>query len=144
MKKNKQLFINFLLFVVFVLTISFSACDDTLTATDLDNREIPDSNIDYYVHIQPIFTIKCATSFCHDNQTRAGGLSLTNHANATADPSIVLPGDPEVSKMIWAIEGTGGVEPMPPPGSAPPLTQEQIEGVRTWIQEGARVAPPNQ
>ena len=141
MKNGKQSAINIFLISVFLLLILFSACDDSVTASDIDNRTIPESNIDYYEHIQPIFTIKCATSFCHDDQSRAGGLSLTNYANTTSDPSIVFPGDPEVSKLIWAIEGTGGVSPMPPAGAAPPLTDDQIRGIRTWIQEGAKVSP---
>lgn len=115
-----------------------SGCDDTITSDELDKRVIPDSNIDYYTHIQPIFSVKCASSFCHDDGTRAGGLSLTSYGNATADLSIVFPGDPSVSKLVWAIEGTGGTQPMPPPGAAPPLTENQIKGIKTWIAEGAK------
>ncbi len=131
-----------LLFASFSLMITVTSCDDSVTADEIDSRTIPDQNVDYYEHIQPVFNLKCATSFCHDDQTRAAGLSLTSYANATADPNIVFPGDPEVSKLVWAIEGTGGVEPMPPPGPIAPLTENQVKGIRTWIQEGARVSPP--
>ncbi len=143
MKLSKNLLINITLLVIFFSLILFTSCDDTVTASDIDKRTIPESNIDYYENIQPIFTVKCATTYCHDDQSRAGGLSLTNWANATADPSIVFPGDPDVSKLVWAIEGTGGVQPMPPAGYAPPLTQDQIRGIRTWIQEGAKVSADN-
>jgi len=27
---------------------------------------------------------------------------------------------------------------MPPQGAAPPLTDNQIQGIRTWIDEGAK------
>lgn len=140
MNNLKITFINTSLLIAFFSFLLIAACDDTITSDDIDSRTIPDSNVDYYEHIQPIFTVKCATSFCHDDQNRAGGLSLTSWANATADLTVVFPGDPDVSKLIWAIEGTGGVEPMPPPGAVPPLTENQIQGVRTWIQEGAKVS----
>lgn len=139
----KIIFINSALAITFFSFLFIAACDDTVTSDDIDSRTIPDSNVDYYEHIQPIFIVKCASSFCHNDQNRAGGLSLTSWANATADPTIVFPGDPDVSKLIWAIEGTGGVEPMPPPGAAPPLTENQIQGIRTWIQEGAKVSADN-
>lgn len=130
-----------LLLIVFMFAII--ACDDTITNEEIDNRTIPSSNVDYYEHIQPVLSIKCATSFCHDDGSRAGGLSLTNYQNTTSDITIVFPGDPDLSKLVWAIEGSGGTQPMPPAGAAPPLTENQIKGIRTWIAEGARPAAKN-
>ncbi len=138
MKKYQFYYYNLLFILIFVFTILFSACDDTITSDELDNRTIPSSNVDYYEHIQPVLTVKCATSFCHDDGNRAGGLSLTTYSNVTSDLTIVFPGDPDLSKLVWAIEGTGGTQPMPPAGQAPPLTENQIKGIRTWIAEGAK------
>jgi hypothetical protein len=53
-------------------------------------------------------------------------------------PGIVDPGNIETSRMVWRIEGIG-VELMPPIGSLVlPLTKNQVEGVKTWIKEGAK------
>ena len=138
MKKN----IVYLSLLSLLLIVFVTACDDTVQPEDIDGRNIPDSNIDYIQHIQPIFNLKCATAMCHDNQTRAGGLSLTSYANTTSDALIVFPFQPESSRLVWAIEGTSGANPMPPPGSTViPLTQKQIDGIKTWIREGAKVSP---
>ena len=39
------------------------------------------------------------------------------------------------SRLVGAVEGIGNF-PMPPVGY-PPLTENQIKGIRTWIKEGA-------
>ncbi len=126
--------INALLFATFFIILIIS-CDDTVAPND----EIPDKNISYSQHIQPIFNVSCALSGCHDNQTAAAGLRLTSWVNVTADPQIVFPGEPDNSKLVWAIEGNTSVTPMPPIyGNVPPLTSKQIKGIRTWIAEGAK------
>jgi hypothetical protein len=123
------------LLVLFFITMSYSGCKDQLTGSDVDNRVIPDSNVSYSQHIQPVFNIKCTNAGCHEDAARAGGISLTTCASTTADPSVVFPGEPDNSRLVWAIEGIGNF-PMPPVGY-PPLTSNQIKGIRTWIKEGA-------
>ena len=140
MKTRKSVLINLLIATAFLSLIVLAACDDTLTGSEIDSRIIPSQNVDYYEDIQPVFNIKCATVMCHDNQTMAGGLSLTSYDNTTADVLIVFPYQPESSKLVWAIEGQTGASPMPPAGYAP-LTQNQIKGIKTWIAEGAKVKP---
>jgi hypothetical protein len=112
------------------------ACDDTLTNQDIDNKTIPSSNVSFGEHIQPVFQVKCNTANCHNSRDRAGGLSLDNHAEATSNALVIFPGLPDNSKLVWAIEGRS-TTPMPPVGW-PPLTQNQITGIRTWIKEGAK------
>lgn len=131
----KQIF-SFLILIIFFIIISYtSGCKDQITGNEIDNRIIPDSNVSYSQDIQPVFNLKCANAGCHEDATRAGGISLTTCANTKADPSIVFPGEPDNSRLIWAIEGIGNY-PMPPVGY-PPLTTNQINGIRTWIKEGA-------
>jgi hypothetical protein len=122
-------------YFVFLILILFTAgCKDQ--GLDVDEREIPSSNVSFSQHIQPVFEFHCVP--CHNNQTLNGGLSLESWAAVTADPSVVFPGDPETSKLVWSIEGRAGVPFMPPIGSPyRPLNQNQINGVKTWISEGA-------
>jgi len=126
---------NIIFIITFMLLISYS-CDDTITQEDLDNRQIPSSNVSYSQHIQPVFDAKCNYAGCHNDRDMAGGLSLTNYYNTTADYLIVAPGLPENSKLVWSIEGRG-TNPMPPVGRWP-LTKNQIDGIKTWIKEGAK------
>jgi hypothetical protein len=130
----KYLFAS-LIILSFIFIITYTGCKDQVTASDVDKVVIPDSNVSYSKYIQPVFNIKCASRGCHEDAARAGGISLTTCANTKADASVVVPGEPETSRLVWAIEGIGNY-PMPPPGY-PPLNQNQIQGVRTWIAEGA-------
>ena len=128
--------INWFLFTFIFSAIAFySGCDDT--GTEVDNQQLPDSDLSFRAHIQPIIEVKCNSSGCHDDGSRAGGLSLTSWVNVTADASIVFPGEPQNSKLVWAIEGQAGIQPMPPIGYAP-LTPQQIRAIKTWIDEGAK------
>ncbi len=123
-------------FTIFVTVLLLTACDDTITNSDIDKIDIPDSDVSYSQFIQPVFNVKCNNSSCHNSADRAGGLSLETWAGATADPLLVFPGEPDNSKLVWAIKGVSGAEPMPPIGY-PPLTINQINGIETWIAEGA-------
>ena len=120
------------LFLTFIFLVG---CKDQ--GTNIDSTTIPSSNVSYSQYIQPVFDNKCNNSGCHEDATRAGGLSLTSWANTTSDPGVVFPGEPQNSRLIWAIQNQAGINPMPPYGYAA-LTRNQIDGIKTWIQEGAK------
>jgi len=132
-KKNK--FHKNLLLLHFLLLI-ITACDDTINQEDLDSKIIPSNNVSYSQHIQPVFDARCNNAGCHNSMDRKAGLSLVNWAETTSNSQIVFPGLPDNSKLIWAIEGRT-VNQMPPIGYRP-LTKNQIDGIRTWIKEGAK------
>lgn len=126
------------IFLIFTLcSIMFmAACDDTINVSDLDNKKIPTSNVSYAEYIQPVLTAKCARAGCHDDQTREAGLSLTSWDNTRQNYLVVAPGLPQNSKLVWSIEGTSG-NIMPPLGYSSPVNKNQIDGIKTWIKEGA-------
>ncbi len=126
-----QVFIIFL----FLSAVAIS-CEDTITGTDIDKVVIPNSDVSYSKYIQPVFNVKCSISGCHDDGTRAGDYSLTNWSNAVM-PGVVNASNIETSRLVWRIEGLG-VDYMPPIRSnVAPLTKNQVEGIKTWIKEGA-------
>ncbi|HRI47219.1 MAG TPA: hypothetical protein PK559_08960 [Ignavibacteriaceae bacterium] len=126
--------IKILISILFIFV--FISCDDTITSKELDQREIPSTNVSFREHIQPVLEIKC--NICHDDANRAGGLSLTSWVNVTSDPGIVFPGEPQNSRLVWAIQGQTGASIMPPLTTGIQLTQGQRTGIVTWIQEGAK------
>ncbi len=138
MKTMRLLKIIILSFFFIWIAIIFISCDDTITNQNIDNIVIPSKNVSYSQHIQPLFNVKCTSSGCHDDNSRAGDLSLTSYANTTASSLIVSPGLPDNSILVWAIEGNGAK--LMPPIEAPvtPLNENQIQGIRTWIAEGAK------
>lgn len=127
-----------LLYSIIISIIFLQSCDDTLTVEDVDNIIIPDKDVSFSQHIYPILQVKCAFSGCHANPNASNGLDLTTWANVTSDPNIVFPREPDLSRLIWAIEGNRPpIEPMPPVGYSRPVTANQLKGIRTWIKEGA-------
>ncbi|MDY0082274.1 MAG: c-type cytochrome domain-containing protein [Ignavibacteriaceae bacterium] len=130
---------NILRFLTLIISsIIFISCDDTLTVEDVDSYPMPQSNISFAKNIYPILQVKCAFSGCHAQPDPSKGLDLSTYAGVTADPTIVFPREPDLSKLVWAIEARPPFPPMPPVGYARPLTDEQIRGIKKWIEEGAQ------
>ncbi len=126
---------SILLAASFLLLLFFFGCDDS-NPTDI---VIPSKNVSYSKYIQPLFNISCAISGCHDNSTSAGGLALISWSTTVANPQIVFPYNADNSILVWAVQGRAETNPMPPINSTiPPLTQNQITGIITWINEGAQ------
>jgi hypothetical protein len=129
---------NFFLVLIFSfsLIVFFYSCDDTTKSTD-QVVVIPDKNVSYSQHIQPLFNNHCNFDGCHDDGDRAGGLSLTSYGNTTSSINIVFKGRPENSELYQVVV-PGAANFMPPLSSAyAPLNKNQITGIYTWIKEGA-------
>ncbi|QQS37644.1 MAG: hypothetical protein IPM56_06745 [Ignavibacteriales bacterium] len=123
--------------ITFIVSLLSGGCEDSITDNDIDNRIIPDSLVSFSQHLQPVFEIKCVS--CHDDNTKAGGLSLTTWAGTTADGRVVVPFTPDNSVIVWTVEGRAGITPMPPLNSPyKPFTQNQVNGLKKWIEEGAQ------
>lgn len=127
---------NILFGAIFLAFVLAAGCKDTVTNQSVDEHQIPASNVSYNKDIQPLFEVKCNNSGCHDDQSKAGGLSLTSYQNTTSDPTIIVAGYPENSRLIWSIT-PGSSNPMPPL-DRPQLTKNQRDGIATWIKEGAK------
>jgi hypothetical protein len=123
---------------ILALIFAFVACDDTITVQTVDNTVIPSSNVSFGKYIYPLFQAKCAFSGCHSGADPAGNLDLTSWVNATASVDIIRPGEPDLSRLVWAIKNTPGIPLMPPLNTGLALTPNQIQGIVTWIKEGAQ------
>ncbi len=99
--------------------------------------------VSFSADVQPILTQSCATSGCHLAPNPSAGLDLSAgeaHGDlvgvtAAGNPSLmrVAAGSAEDSLLYLKLLGQG-TSIMPPGGSLP---EEQIETIRTWIEEGA-------
>jgi hypothetical protein len=123
---------NFGLITIFILAI-FTSCDDT-GITDI---VFPDKNVSYKYEVQPLFNKYCNNSGCHNSQDNAGEISLETYGDLFATPFLIIKYSPEESHLYLAISGKL-VNIMPPPyGNSFPLNDNQINGIKTWITEGA-------
>jgi hypothetical protein len=117
-----------------LLLLLFAACssDPAPPEDDGDDGGNGGPTVSYALDIQPILTQDCM--LCHGG---AGGLTVDSHAELMAGGNsgpVVIPGDPDGSRLIERLEGT--VPPTMPLG-LPPLTLAEIDRIRQWILEGA-------
>ena len=92
--------------------------------------------------ILPIFKANCQAchrprlrGVGHDRIPPAGNLDLTNYKSAMR-ALIIDPGWSEDSPIVRRISTTNSLRRMPPEG--PPLSAEQIQLIRDWIDAGAK------
>lgn len=124
------------------ILLSLAACEHAVEA-NLDQPEpLAPCNpefVNFDTQIQPILTSHCAIPGCHDSETPAVFIDLSNYdavmSSAVLGELIVQPGDPANSRMWRAIKALDLI-PMPP------LYNYQLNGeektlIRTWIEQGA-------
>lgn len=96
----------------------------------------PQTLIDFKRDIEPIFAASCYQ--CHGAKKAAGQLRMDVKSAAMKgglSGAIILPGNSKASILLKRILGEGGEARMPM--GADPLTAEQIELIRKWIDQGA-------
>ena len=93
--------------------------------------------------IAPVLNKSCAN--CHGNGRRASGrFNLTTFQNMLRggeSGAPVAPGKPADSLLVKMLKGTAGSQRMP--AKQPPLADEVIAKIETWIKEGATFDGPN-
>ena len=83
----------------------------------------------YFVNeILPMITSNCAQAGCHDNITQAEGVILDSYNNIMRE---VRAGNANFSSLYREIANGN----MPPAGS---MTQEQMDKIKKWINQGAK------
>lgn len=122
--------------VIAAFLFLLAGCKDEVSGPGLDEIVFPDSHVSYGRHVEPLFLRGCAIPGCHTGDARAGGLSLETYQEAMNGVGVIIPGDTLNSRLVWRIEGAGGRERMPL--FRPPLNENQLNGLRTWILEGAQ------
>ncbi len=84
--------------------------------------------------IRPVLASRCQA--CHNDELKTSDLSLASREGALEGGTrgvAVVPGYPEDSLLIAAVEGAGVLQ-MPPTG---PLPDEEVDALRAWIRDGA-------
>jgi len=116
----------------------FPGCKDQNNPVDGEspsNVVFPVRDVSYQYHVQVLFDQACNSASCHGEGAHPSALKLTNWGNTVImTPGVVIPGKPDASTLVLRIEGRGAI--MPPYGNL--LNQNQINGIRAWIVEGAK------
>lgn len=100
--------------------------------------------VDFNRDIRPILSKKCLSCHGQDDGHRAAGLRLDKRDGAIAklesEAIAIKPGNSAKSELLARIASDDPDVRMPPASAADPLTKEQIDLVRRWIDEGAPYA----
>lgn len=99
---------------------------------------IPEEQIDYNTQVKPILNEHCIA--CHGGVKKSGGFSLlfeeeAKGATESGQPAII-PGHPGKSEMIVRLRSDDPELRMP--YEKEPLSNEEIEILETWIEQGAQ------
>ena len=100
-----------------------------------------EDEIDYDRSIRPILADRCYPCHGPDAGARKAKLRLDRREIAIAersDGAPIVPGDPSSSLMIERLTAIDAEDRMPPPESKRQVSDEEIELLRRWIEQGAR------
>ncbi|MFO0905094.1 MAG: PSD1 and planctomycete cytochrome C domain-containing protein [Pirellulales bacterium] len=135
-----------------VVLIGWTVCSSSLAAVAAEP-------VDFQREIQPILAEHCTQCHGVDADDRKGGLRLDLRDGAlrggdSGQPA-VSPGQPDKSELLRRVRSTDPDEVMPPPNQNKPLSAQQKELLRRWIENDApyashwafdaprKAAPPN-
>jgi hypothetical protein len=110
------------------------SCKDTQTGPK-EEIVFPDSNVSFSQHVGPLFQQKCAVGLCHSGNNPADNLNLEypgSYFVLMSRPGLIVPNDGIHSELVLHLKGVLSL--MPPTGK---LNDNQINGVKRWIDEGA-------
>ncbi|MEM9346261.1 MAG: PSD1 and planctomycete cytochrome C domain-containing protein [Planctomycetota bacterium] len=116
---------------------------NTATVTPVVDKAGRDQPISFNRDIRPILSDKCFA--CHGPDAAvavdSGGFRLDAFEEATkpapSGDTPIVPGDADASSVIVRIKHTNPNLVMPPPSTHNSVTDEEVELLRRWINEGA-------
>ena len=125
------------------IALVFWTCKDEITGRDTSDIVFPDSNISYGHYVQPLFLRSCAYSGCHGEATFDDyGFSLETYQHATSRIGIIIhcPRSEacDVERTSILVRRIMGLDGERMPRLRPPLTDNQIRGIKRWMIEGAQ------
>lgn len=113
------------------------ACKDAIQDPDESDIVFPDSAVSFTRHVEPLLQQRCAFIGCHAGSLPAAELDLSTPSYQSLKnhlPILIIAGEPDNSLLVQRITGA-----FPPrmPLNRQSLTQNQINGIKQWIREGA-------
>lgn len=117
--------------------LAIQSCDDGII--DGENKLIfpEEGEVSYLFNVQPFLNLRCANAGCHGAVAPAAGRALVNYqtvTNPVSNINFVNPFDAE-SSLFYQI--ATGVNPHMQNLGLRPLTENQQQGIRRWINDGA-------
>lgn len=119
-------------FLVAALIVQVAALTVTSELRILLGENVSEE-VDFNRQIRPLLTKHCTA--CHGGVKQAGGVSFV-YGDVAMDT--IEPGDPEGSILFERVTDQDEDYRMPPPEHGPALSNEEIQRLSKWIQQGAK------
>lgn len=124
--------------VLALASIALSQCTNAPTEVDpnantKDYVECDPNKVYFENHVLPILLSNCAMSGCHDEASKKEGVILTNYDDVMRE---VKAGNADGSELYEVLVKTN--DDIMPPAPASPLSADQINTIKTWINDGAQ------
>lgn len=137
--------------LISIAIFSMLYCCASGTAPDEMDFVFPDSNISFIEHVQPMFEVKCGIeSGCHSPGNTnirftysklISRIGVINHSLPNGEQLVNLAihqKNPELAPLyLILLEGYPESDDRMPPFNRVPLNDNQLNGIRQWIKEGA-------
>ena len=111
--------------------------DTTDTPTDPTGMPCSSDTAYFQNQILPILVSNCAKSGCHDAASHEDGVIITSYQTLMSTVEGVKNTDWDENKLMKSLVLEDGDDRMPQPPNDP-LTQDQIDLISTWINQGAK------
>lgn len=129
-----------------ILSIGLTFCADSIIESTPSIDEKEDSQIvsATFTNIQnDILSKSCAFSGCHSSGSVNPNLSGNSYSNIVNKKSstgmdYVKPNDPGNSYLLQKIIGSNGIQGSRMPLNSSPLSQDKIDIITEWINDGAK------
>lgn len=92
----------------------------------------PAAGVSFRQHVEQLFIQRCTG--CHGSSTPPNLVPPSYSSLMNYQPQLVISGQGDNSLLVQLLDGRA-VPAMPPTGDR--LTDNQINGIKTWINEGA-------
>jgi mono/diheme cytochrome c family protein len=115
-----------------------------LLSLPLAAAEKSSAKVDYQRDVRPIISAKCYHCHGPDDGAREAKLRFDIREEAVKERKggtfAIKPGDVKRSELVARISTSDPDELMPPPKTGHPLTKEEVETLKRWVQQGAPYA----
>lgn len=140
----KKLGLKYFALVIFSIGLTF--CSDSIVEStpSIDEKTDPKIESATFTNIQEeILNKSCAFSGCHASGSVNPNLSGNSYVNIVNKKSstgmdYIKPNDPNNSYLLQKIIGANGINGSRMPLNSSPLSQDKIDILTEWINEGAK------
>lgn len=133
--------LKFWIYSLFLISLGVLAW--WLVAQNGQGKKLGAEEIDYNLHIRPIFSDKCFKCHGPDENKREAGLRLDTESGAFApledqpDKFAIVPGNLSNSELWRRINHDDPEQIMPPPDENLKLSETEKKRIKRWIEKGA-------